>query len=33
MKKEDAAIIERLPIATAEKDRILGDNAREFIGL
>ena len=31
--QEDAAIIERLPIATAEKDRILGDNAREFIGL
>ncbi|MBI3329166.1 MAG: amidohydrolase family protein [Nitrospinae bacterium] len=31
--KEDAAVIERLPISTGEKERILGENAREFIGL
>jgi predicted TIM-barrel fold metal-dependent hydrolase len=31
--KEEAALIERLPIPTADKERILGENAREFIGL
>lgn len=31
--QEDAAIIERLPIATGDKERILGENARELIGL
>jgi predicted TIM-barrel fold metal-dependent hydrolase len=31
--KEDAAVIERLPLSTAEKERILGDNARELIRL
>ena len=31
--KEDGAVIERLPISTAEQERILGDNARELIGL
>jgi predicted TIM-barrel fold metal-dependent hydrolase len=31
--KDDAAVIERLPISTREKERILGENARELIGL
>ena len=31
--KEDAAVIERLPISTREKERISGENARELIGL
>ena len=31
--KEDAAVIEQLPILTREKERILGENARELIGL
>jgi uncharacterized protein len=30
---EDAAVIERLPMAIREKERILGKNARELIGL
>ncbi len=31
--KDDAAVIDRLPISTSDKERILGENAREFIGL
>jgi len=31
--KDDAGVIEHLPIASGEKERILGENAREFIGL
>jgi predicted TIM-barrel fold metal-dependent hydrolase len=31
--QDDARVIERLPISSGEKERILGENAREFIGL